>query len=92
MDYKIIGQTVPAVEFTLKKGDSLYTQSGAMTWMTSGISSETSTKGGIMKGLGRVFSGESLFMNTYTATEDNQKIAFGSTVPGGILDLKLTPD
>ena len=89
MDYKIIGQTVPAVEFTLKKGESLYTQSGAMTWMTSGISSETNTKGGIMKGLGRVFSGESLFLNTYTATEDNQKIAFGSTVPGGILALKL---
>lgn len=90
MDYKIIGQTVPAVEITLNKGESIYTQSGAMTWMTSGISLETDTRGGIMKGLGRVFSGESLFLNTYTATEDNQEIAFGSTVPGGILDLKLT--
>ncbi len=89
MEYKIIGQTVPAVEFKLKKGESLFTQSGAMTWMTSGINSETNTRGGLMKGLGRVFSGESLFMNTYTATEDNQKIAFDSTVPGGILDLKL---
>lgn len=90
MDYKIIGQTVPAVEITLNKGESIYTQSGAMTWMTSGISLETDTRGGIMKGLGRVFSGESLFLNTYTATEDNQEISFGSTVPGGILDLKLT--
>ncbi len=90
MDYIIIGQTVPAVELTLNKGESIYTQSGAMTWMTSGIRSETDTRGGIMKGLGRVFSGESLFLNTYIATEDNQKIAFGSTVPGGILDLKLT--
>ncbi len=92
MDYKIIGQTVPAVEFTLNKGESLYTQSGAMTWMTFGINSETNTRGGIVKGLGRVFSGESLFLNTYTAIEDNQKIAFGSTVPGGILNLKLTSD
>ncbi len=74
MDYKIIGQTVPAVEFTLKKGESLYTQSGAMTWMTSGISSETNTKGGIMKGLGRVFSGESLFLNTYTELKITKKL------------------
>lgn len=90
MEHKIIGQTVPAVEFTLNKGESLYTQSGAMTWMSPQISLETSTKGGIMKGLGRVFSGESLFMNTYTASEDGQKIAFASTVPGGILNINLT--
>ncbi len=80
MERKIVGQTVPAVEFTLNKGESLYTQSGAMTWMSTNISLETNTKGGVMKGLGRVFSGESLFMNTYTATEDNQKIAFASTM------------
>ena len=90
MEHKIVGQTVPAVEFTLNKGESLYTQSGAMTWMSPQISLETSTKGGIMKGLGRVFSGESLFMNTYTASEDGQKIAFASTVPGGILNINLT--
>ena len=49
--------------------------------MSPNITLETNTKGGIMKGLGRVFSGESLFMNTYTATEDNQQIAFAATVP-----------
>ena len=37
MEHKIIGQTVPAVEFTLNKGESLYTQSGAMTWMSPQI-------------------------------------------------------
>ena len=92
MEHKIIGKTVPAVEFTLNKGESLYTQSGAMAWMTTDMSLETNTKGGVMKGLGRVFSGESLFMNTYTATKDNQKVAFAATVPGAILDLKLTKD
>lgn len=92
MEKKIIGQTVPAIEFTLNKGESLYTQSGAMTWMTPNINLETNTKGGIMKGLGRVFSGESLFMNTYTANEDNQQIAFAATVPGAIIDLNLTSD
>lgn len=90
MKHKIIGQTVPAIEFTLNKDESLYTQSGAMTWMSSDINLVTNVKGGMMKGIGRVFSGESLFMNTYTATKDNQKIAFAATVPGAILDLNLT--
>ena len=58
MEKKVIGQTVPAIEFTLNKGESLYTQSGAMTWMSPDVSLETNTKGGIMKGLGRVLSGE----------------------------------
>ena len=92
MEYKTIGQTVPAIEFTLNKGESLYTQSGAMTWMSPDIKLETNTRGGIMKGLGRVFSGESLFMNTYTAEKDDQKIAFASTVPGAILNIHLTSD
>lgn len=90
MNYKIIGETVPAVEVSLNKGESIYTQSGAMSWKTPGIKMETNTKGGIMKGLGRMLSGDSFFMNTYTAEQDNQTIAFASTVPGTIMPFDLT--
>lgn len=90
MNYKIIGETVPAVEVNLNKGESIYTQSGAMSWKTPGIKMETNTKGGIMKGLGRMLSGDSFFMNTYTAEQDNQTIAFASTVPGAIMSFDLT--
>lgn len=90
MNYKIIGKTVPAVEVNLNKGESMYTQSGAMSWKTPGIKMETNTKGGIMKGLGRMLSGDSFFMNTYTAEQDNQTIAFASTVPGAIMSFDLT--
>lgn len=90
MNYKIIGETVPAVEVNLNKGESMYTQSGAMSWKTPGIKMETNTKGGIMKGLGRMLSGDSFFMNTYTAEQDNQTIAFASTVPGAIMSFDLT--
>lgn len=89
MEYKIVGKTLPAVEVTLNKGNSIYTQSGAMAWMSDGIGMQTNTKGGLMKGLGRVFSGDSLFMNTFTAEKDNQTIAFASTVPGEILPIHL---
>lgn len=90
MQYEIIGKTVPAVEVTLNRGESMYTQSGGMVWQTEGIEMKTNTKGGLMKGLGRMLAGESLFMATYSATTDGAKIAFGSTVPGDVIPVNLT--
>lgn len=90
MQYEIIGNTVPAVEVTLNRGESMYTQSGGMIWQTEGIEMKTDTRGGLMKGIGRMFAGESLFMATYTSNTDGAKIAFGSTVPGDIVAFDLT--
>ena len=90
MNFKLIGETVPAVEFSLSKGESIYSQSGGMTWQSDGISMSTNTKGGIMKGLGRMFAGESLFMNIYSAEKDKATIAFASTIPGQIKAIDLS--
>ncbi|MBQ4058398.1 MAG: TIGR00266 family protein [Lachnospiraceae bacterium] len=90
MQYEIIGKTVPAVEVTLNRGESMYTQSGGMIWQTEGIEMKTDTRGGLLKGLGRMLTGESLFMATYSAVSDGAKIAFGSTVPGDVIPVDLT--
>lgn len=90
MQYEMIGKTVPAVEVTLSRGESMYTQSGGMIWQTEGIEMKTNTKGGLMKGLGRMLAGESLFMATYTANRDGATIAFGSTVPGDVIPVNLS--
>ena len=90
MDYKIIGQTVPVVEVTMNAGESMYTQSGGMAYQTEGIEMKTNTHGGIMKGLGRVFAGESMFMANYTAQKDGATIAFAATVPGSIVPFDLS--
>ena len=50
---------------------------------------ETTTNGGIMKGIGRAFAGESFFMNKYTAETDGQEISFASSFPGQILQFDL---
>ena len=89
MEYRIIGDTVPAVEMTLNSGESIFTQSGGMTWQSTGIEMETNTNGGIMKGLGRMFAGESFFMSTYKATVDGATIAFASTLPGKVIPVNL---
>ncbi len=88
MEYRITGNTVPAVEIALQAGESMYTQSGGMAWKTEGIEMSTNTRGGLLKGIGRMFSGESLFMATYTASRPGI-IAFASTVPGSILPISL---
>ena len=90
MQYKILGQTVPVVEVTLNKGESVYTQSGGMTYQSEGVLMNTNARGGLMKGIGRVFSGESLFIANYTAERDGATIAFATTVPGNIIPMDLT--
>ena len=65
MRYQLIGSTMPAVEITFDAaGESVYTQSGGMAWMTEGIAMDSNMRGGLGKSIGRMFSGESLFMAT----------------------------
>ena len=90
MKYEILGKTVPVVETTLNQGETMYTQSGGMTWQTQGIKMSTNARGGVMKSLGRIFTVESIFMSSYTAEVDGAKIAFATTVPGDIMPLNLS--
>ena len=90
MRYQIIGQTVPVVEVELNRGETVYTQSGGMTYQSDGIEMKTNARGGVMKSLGRMFSGESIFMANYTAQVDGAKVAFATTVPGNIIPVNLS--
>lgn len=89
MNYKIVGNVVPSVEVSLSRGESMFTQSGGMFYQTEGIRMDTNTKGGLLKGIGRIFAGESMFMATYTAVQD-AKVAFASTVPGSIIPINVS--
>jgi len=89
MNAKIIGDTLPAVICKLQKGETVLTENGQMSWMDEGIAMKTSTNGGLMKGIGRAFAGESIFMNLYTAEKDDAEIAFASSFPGQILEMDL---
>lgn len=90
MESRIIGQTVPMVELKLKAGETVYTQSGGMAYQTDGIEMRTNAKGGVMRSLGRMFTGESIFMAHYTATMDGATVAFATTVPGSIMQVNLS--
>ncbi len=89
MRYTIFGNNLPAVSIKLDTGESIYTQSGGMTWMSEGITMSTNMKGGLMKGLGRMLTGESLFMATYTSVAPDSEIVIASSFPGSILVLDV---
>ncbi|MBN1564955.1 MAG: TIGR00266 family protein [Anaerolineae bacterium] len=89
MEYKIHGTVMQALEIQLGQGESLYTESGGMAWMTDGIDMQTGTKGGIGKALGRMFSGESFFLTTYTSQVPQGMITFTPESPGKIIPLNL---
>lgn len=90
MQYKVIGDTMPAVEVVFDAaGESIYTQSGGMAWMSEGVTMDSNMKGGLGKSIGRMFSGESLFMATYRAERAGSMVAFASTVAGEVLPIDV---
>lgn len=90
MQYEIKGDQLPVVVCTLEPGESMITERGAMSWMTSNMRMETQA-GGVGKAIGRMFSGESLFQNKYTAEGSQGLIAFASSFPGEIRAIQIAP-
>ena len=89
MQYEVKGGYFPVVVCTLANGEQMVTEGGAMTWMTPNMHMETHG-GGAGKVFGRLFSGEALFQNIYTAQGDGM-IAFGASFPGKILPITIEP-
>ena len=90
MKYEIRGTTLQVADIELDMGESMYTESGGMAWMSPNMDMQTDTKGGLMKGLGRMMAGESLFMTTYTCNSGTGTISFASEFPGKIIPMELS--
>lgn len=91
MQYRIIGEPLPVVECTLAAGESMQTEQGSMAWMTPNMQMQTNAGGSMGKAFGRMFSGESMFQNVYTAQGGQGMIAFASSFPGAIRAVQITP-
>lgn len=89
--YEIEGGNLPVLICYPEAGETLCTESGAMSWMSPNMRMDTNTGGGLKKALGRMFSGESIFLNEYTAEGGKGMIAFASSFPGSIIPYQVTP-
>lgn len=91
MKYEIKGGNFPAVVCQLNSGETMITEGGGMSWMSPNMKMDT-VGGGLGKVFGRMFSGERLFQNKYTAVGGCGEIAFASSFPGDIVALEISPN
>lgn len=68
MEYEVKGDLFPCLVLSMKEGDEISCDAGAMAWMTPGVKMSTGTSGGVLKSLQRMASGESFFVNKYRAS------------------------
>jgi uncharacterized protein (TIGR00266 family) len=92
MEYKVIGTTLQAVVLELDPGETVYSESGGMAWMSGNIVMQTTGRGGGLGGMfKRAISGESLFLVEYTSQGGKGIVAFASDFPGKIVPVNLGP-
>jgi len=89
--YEIEGGNLPVVICYPEAGQTLCTERGSMSWMSPNMVMETNTGGGMKKMFGRLFAGESIFLNEYTPQGGYGIIAFASSFPGSIIPYEVTP-
>lgn len=92
MQHQIMGTTLQTLEMILQPGEMIFSQTHQMAWMSDGITMDTSTGGGVLKGLMRSFGGGSLFVTHFTAGSGTPAlIAFCPRFPGTIIARQLGP-
>lgn len=89
LKYQIIGTTLQAVVIELPVGQQIFSERGGMSWMSANIQMETNMEGGLGGIFKRAFSGESLFMVTFTAQGSTGLVGFSSEFPGKVVPLNL---
>ena len=90
MRYEVTGTTMQTVSIDLAQGESLYSQTASMAWMSPSIRMDTHTGGGIFAGIKRALAGGGIFITEFTA-ESSGHIAFAPRFPGQIVPVTLAP-
>ncbi len=95
MQSRIQGTTMPVLEFILEPNESVISEAGELSWMSSNVQMQTHTQfgggGGFLGALKRVAGGGTLFMTEYRATSAGAEVAFATKVPGHILPVEIGP-
>jgi uncharacterized protein (TIGR00266 family) len=93
MQTRIQGTTMPVLEVQLDPNESVFSESGELSWMTASVQMMTHTQagggGGLFGVLKRVAGGGSIFMTEYRAYQYPGLVAFATKVPGHIVPIEL---
>lgn len=93
MQSRIVGTTMPVLEFTLDPNESVISEAGELSWMSTAIQLTTHTQmaggGGLLGALKRVAGGGTLFMTEYRAVGGVGELAFATKLPGHIVAVEV---
>jgi|AntDeeMinimDraft_5_1070356.scaffolds.fasta_scaffold16835_3 uncharacterized protein (AIM24 family) len=93
MDLNYVFSLESELKMKLKPGQSIISNGGSMSSMREGVDKGELSDSGIFSGIGRMFSGQSVFMVRYTGLpQGDTSIAFSSPFPGDILHLVVNPE
>lgn len=94
MQSRILGTTMPVLEFTLDPNDTIISEAGELSWMSSSVQLNTHTQlgggGGLFGALKRVAGGGTLFMTEYRALGAPGELAFATKLPGHIVPVEVS--
>ena len=91
MRYQLSGTTMQTVEIELSAGETVYSQTSAMAWMSDGVRMHTNTGGGLFAGIARSFTGGSFFITDFSVDMGVGRVAFAPRFPGSIIPVTLAP-
>lgn len=90
IEYRVVGDDMQLVEVALDPGETVRAEAGAMLYMTSGVEIQTTTGGGVFRGLKRVFAGETFFITSFLNSGSGKGVvAFAAPYPGKVIPLDL---
>jgi len=70
-------------------GEKIYGEAGCMVYMTPNITMEARARGGLLKGIGRKFMGETFFLTEFLSAGGTGLAAFAGNAPGTIIPLAI---
>lgn len=88
ISYRTVGTTLQALSVQLDENEMIYSETGKMSWMTQNVKMETKSRG-ISKMFSRIFTGESLFVNHFTAQNGAGVVTFSTDQAGKIVPVTL---
>ena len=95
MQTRIQGTVMPVLEVQLDPNESIFAESGELSWMTASVQMTTHTQmgggGGLLGMFKRVVGGGSFFMTEYRAMQVPGEVAFATKVPGHIVPVPVSP-
>jgi len=95
MQTRIQGTTMPELDVQLDPNESVFSESGELSWMSASIQMTTHTQmgggGGLFGVIRRVAGGGSIFMTEYRAMQYPGEVSFAAKVPGHIIPVQVGP-